>query len=191
MKKVLLTLMALVFCASMPIMAGNIDISAMKVDANDQAVTALLWMVYSDLQMCRTSLAQSMMDNVSAIGHLNNAQSALKKANLDPAYISLIGEIHKRVSKIKFYLVMNDRRAVNERLQQLMVIIRNVLGANSGNLPNYNYPNNGGYNNNSFGTPNGSGYVPPKTNPEVPVVGSYGSQSPSMPTLPSGVVPVR
>ena len=184
-------------CASLPVMAQNI--SAMKVDPDDQAVVAMLWMVYSDLQMCNSSLNQSVMDNVSAIGHLNNAQSALKKANLDQAYDTLVQEISKRISKIKFYLVMNERRSVVERLQQLMVIIRNVLGANTGNLPNYGNMgnmgnvgngNNGNYGFNNNGGPNGSGFVP---RPEVPVQGAQfgGSSNPSMPTLPSGVVPVN
>ncbi|MDN5280474.1 MAG: hypothetical protein PWR01_4439 [Clostridiales bacterium] len=188
MKKIIIGILAVLLFASAPLSAGNL--SAMKVDPNDQAVVALLWLVHSDLQMCRTSMNQSIMDNVSAIGHLNNSQSALRKANLDPAYDLLIGEIDKRISKIKFYLVMNERRAVEQRIQQLMVIIRNVLGASSGNLPNTG-GYNGGYNtngfNNGFGNPNGSGFVPP-IKPEIPV----GGQSvQGMPVMPSGVVPVR
>ncbi|GAB4276704.1 MAG: hypothetical protein Kow0029_18920 [Candidatus Rifleibacteriota bacterium] len=183
MKKFIIGLLAVVLFASSPVMAGNI--SAMKVKPEDKAVVALLWMVYSDLQMCQSSMAKSIMDNVSAIGHLNNSQSALRKAAVDPAYNLLIGEIDKRISKIKFYLVMNERQAVQERIQQLMVIIRNVLGAQGGNLPNFG--NNGNYNNNG-GTfmPNGSGFVPVR--PEIPV---GGQTTPSMPVLPSGVVPVR
>jgi len=162
------------------------------VDPNDKAVVTLLWMVYSDLQMCRSSLEKSIMDNVSAIGHLNNAQSALKKSEMDPAYYTLIGEIDQRISKIKFYLVMNERKAVVERLNQLMMVIRNVLGAGNGNLPNmggysgYNPGANNGFTNQTFGGPNGSGYVPAK--PEIPV---NGGQVNPMPVLPSGVVPVR
>lgn len=192
MKKFIIGLLAVLIFASAPVSADYM--SGMKVDPNDKAVVAMLWMVYSDLQMCRTSLNQSVMDNVSAIGHLNNAQSGLRKSEVDPAYYSLIGEIDKRIGKIKFYLVMNERRAVNERLQQLMMVIRSVLGANTGDLPNmggtytgYNpgYNNNNG--NNGFGNVNGSGFVPVR--PEIPVNG--GQVSPSMPVLPSGVVPVR
>jgi hypothetical protein len=190
MKKFILGLLAVLIFAAAPVSADYM--SGMKVDPNDKAVVAMLWMVYSDLQMCRNSLSQSAMDNVSAIGHLNNAQSALKKSELDPAYYTLVGEIDKRISKIKFYLVMNERRAVVERLQQLMMVIKSVLGANTGDLnmgSGYNgyNPGNTGTNNNGFGGINNSGYVPVR--PEVPVNGQV---TPGlMPVLPSGVVPVR
>jgi len=196
MKKFIFALMAVLLFASAPVIAGN-DLSGMKVDPNDQAVVAMLWMVMSDLQMCRASMNNTVMDNVSAIGHLNNAQSALKKSEMDPAYYTLLGEIDKRISKIKFYLVMNERRAAAERLQQLTMVIRNVIGG--GNLPNtgnyggyngYNQGYNPGYgtnNNSGFGNVNPSGAVPVR--PEIPVNGQF-SPSP-MPTLPSGVVPVR
>ena len=205
MKKFIIGLLAVLLFASAPVMAGNPYGSGYNnsgqsssngsygtVDPNDKAVVTLLWMVYSDLQMCGTSLNQSVMDNVSAIGHINNAQSALRKSEMDPAYYSLIGEIDQRLSKIKFYLVMNERKAVAERLHQLMSVIRNVLGASSGNLPNsggysgYNPNANNGFSNPTGGTPVGSGFVP--TQPEIPV---NGGQVNPMPVLPSGVVPVR
>lgn len=191
MKKFIIGLLAVLIFAATPVMADYM--SGMKVDPNDKAVVAMLWMVYSDLQMCRTSFNQSAMDNVSAIGHLNNAQSALRKSELDPAYYTLIGEIDKRISKIKFYLVMNERRAVAERLQQLMMVIRSVLGANTGDLPNMGGGYTGynpGYNtngNNGFGNINNSGFVP--TKPEIPVNGQVNPGL--MPVLPSGVVPGR
>jgi len=193
MKNFIIGLLAVLMFVSGPVMAGNPG--SMQVDPNDKAVITLLWMVYSDLQMCQSSLEKSLMDNVSAIGHLNNAQSALKKSEMDPAYYTLMGEIDQRISKIKFYLVMNERRAVHERLAQLMAVIRNVLGAGNGSLPNF-----GGYNgynsganpgaNNGFtnpvnNLPNGSGFVPVR--PEVPVNGSVNP----MPIVPSGVVPLR
>ena len=166
-----------------------------QVNPDDKAVVSLLWLVYTDLQMCRSAMSQSIMDNVSALGHLNNSQSALRKAQVDPGYGTLVSEIDKRISKIKFYLVMNERRAVEERIRQLMVIIRNVLGNAGGQMPGYGtYGNNNNnnynpFNNNNgnFGNPNGSGFVPP-VKPEVPV---NGQNSPSMPVFPSGVVPVR
>ena len=195
MKKFIFALLTVLLLTNAPVMAGN-DLSGMQVDQNDKAVIAMLWMVMSDLQMCRSSMNNSVMDNVSAIGHLNNAQSALKKTEMDPAYYTLFGEIDKRISKIKFYLVMNERRAAAERLQQLTMVIRNVVGG--GNLPNTgNYGGYNGYNpgygvngnNNNSGNyiPNPSGAVPVR--PEIPVNGQF-APSP-MPTLPSGVVPVR
>ena len=132
MKNFIIGLLAVLMFVSGPVMAGNPG--GMQVDPNDKAVITLLWMVYSDLQMCQSSLEKSMMDNVSAIGHLNNAQSALKKSEMDPAYYTLMGEIDQRISKIKFYLVMNERRAVHERLAQLMAVSRSVLGAGNGSL---------------------------------------------------------
>lgn len=193
MKKFIIGLLAVLLFASAPVIAGNS--SGMQVDPADKAVVTLLWMVYSDLQMCQTSLNQSAMENVSAIGHLNNAQSALKKSDMDPAYFTLIDEVDKRISKIKFYLVMNERRAVAERLQQLMAVIRNVLGAGNGSLPTtggynpgYNPGSNNGFTNPNYGGMNGSGFVP--TQPEIPVNGQINNPG-LMPVLPSGVVPVR
>ena len=213
MKKFIIGLVAVLILASAPVMAGNPYGSGNynnnnsgqsnnsgygSVDPADKAVITLLWMVYSDLQMCRISLDKSVMDNVSAIGHLNNSQSALKKTDMDPAYHSLLSEIDKRISKIKFYLVMNERQAVYERVNQLMAVIKNVLGASGNGLPSYGGYNNG-YNpnaNNGFTSPvngnpvtnlpNGSGFVP--NQPEIPV---NGGQSIQMPVLPSGVVPVH
>jgi hypothetical protein len=188
MKKFIIGLMAVLLFASAPVMAKGLG--NLQVDPSDHAVTSLLWLVHSDLEMCRRSMKQSLLDNVSAIGHLNNSRSALRKAQIDPAYSLLISEIDKRIGKIKFYLVMNERRAVNERINQLLVIIRNVLGVSNSQLPGTGYNNN--YNpygggNNGFGTPNGSGFVPPNK-PEIPV---GGQGQPGMPVLPSGVVPVR
>lgn len=187
MKKFIIGLLAVLLFASAPVMAQNFN--AMKVNPEDKAAVSLLWLVFSDLQMCQRSLNASIMDNVSAIGHLNNSQSALRKTEIDPAYNVLFGEVDKRISKIKFYLVMNERRAVQERIHQLMGIIRSVLGGSNGQLPNYggNGYNNGNYNNNGgFSNPNGSGFMPPMK-PEIPV----GGQVSPMPVLPSGVVPVR
>ncbi len=184
MNKILIGLLAVLIFVSGSAFAGYPGFG--QVDTEDKVVVGLLYLVYSDLQMCRSSMAKSIMDNVSAIGHLNNSQSALRKTPVDPAYNMLVGEIDKRISKIKFYLVMNERRAVEERIGQLMVIIKNVLGGNN-NMPGYGN-NYGNFNNNgSFSNPNGSGFVPP-VRPEIPV---NGGQNPSMPVFPSGVVPVR
>ncbi len=192
MKKLIIGLLAVLLFASAPISAKGLN--GIQVDPSDHAITSLLWLVHSDLQMCRRSMKQSIMDNVSAIGHLNNSQSALRKAQIDPSYNLLISEIDKRISKIKFYLVMNERRAVEERIGQLLVIIGNVLGTTN-NLPNYGGNNynpynqvNNGFGNNGFGGPNGSGFAPP-IKPEIPVGGQ--NVPGSMPVLPSGVVPVR
>jgi hypothetical protein len=91
---------------------------------------------------------------------------------------------------------MNERRAAAERINQLTMVIRNVVGG--GNLPNTgqggynpgygsNYNGNGSNYNPGYGNVNSSGGVPVR--PEMPVNGQF-SPSP-MPTLPSGVVPVR
>jgi hypothetical protein len=195
MKKFIIALLAVLVFASAPVMAGGGsygNYGSNQIDPNDHAVIAMLWMVMSDLQMCRQAMTNSIMDNVSAIGHLNNAQSALKKSEVDPAYYTLIGEIDKRISKIKFYLVMNERRSAAERLNQLTMVIRSVVGGgnlpNTGNYSGYNgyNPGNTGYNPN-YGNVNPSGGVPVR--PEVPVNGQFAPNP--MPTLPSGVVPVR
>lgn len=84
---------------------------------------------------------------------------------------------------------MNDKTAVAQRTQQLMVVIRNVLvsqGANMSNSGSYN--NNYNNTNGSFYRPNSSGNV----NSEIPVGNfSSGNSSPVVPTIPSGVVPAR
>jgi len=195
MKKFIIALLAVLVFAGAPVMAGSGNTGSMYVDPNDHAVIAMLWMVMSDLQMCRSAMNNSIMDNVSAIGHLNNAQSSLKKSEMDPAYYTLLSEINKRISKIKFYLVMNERRAAAERLHQLTMVIKSMISGsnlpNTGNYGGYNGYNPGyGYNNNSgFGTPNPSGGVPVR--PEIPVNGQFSPTPSPMPTLPSGVVPVN
>lgn len=207
MKKFIVTLLAVIVLSSAPVMAGGSNSGYMQVDPNDKAVVAMLWMVMSDLQMCSSAMNNSILDNVSAIGHLNNAQSALKKSQLDPAYYTLAGEIDKRISKIKFYLVMNERRPAAERLHQLTMVIRSMISGsdlpNTGNYSGYNgyNPGAGGYNgynpgynpgygnnNPGYGMPNTSGGVPVRS--EIPVGGGQFSPN-QMPALPSGVVPVR
>jgi len=176
-------IVALIVCLSGPIFAGNH--SGYQVDPGDQAMVSLLWMVVSDLNMCGRSLNHSVMDTVSAIGHLNNAQSALKRSNLDPAYIPLANEILTRIGKIKFYLVMNDFKAVHMRLSQLISVVRGVLSGSTGQYQNGSYNNNSGYQS------NGSGYLPP-VRPEIPVGGFGGGQNIPVTGMPAGgLVPVN
>ncbi len=156
------------------------------IDRNDQVVVGLLTLVLTDLQMCGASLQQGgLIDNVSAIGHLNNSQSALKAANLDSAYAPLVNELLDRIGKVKFYLVMRDYNAVAMRLNQLMAMVRGMLTGQTG-MPAYG----SGYQTFGNGTfqyyPQGSGQNVPVFPREVPVNG--GSQV--QPTgLPYGVRP--
>lgn len=149
-------------------------------EATEKATLAMLYMVYTDLNNCLRSYNQNFKDSVSAIGHLNNAQSALKKTVIHPAYYPLIEEINKRISKAKFYLVMNDRTAVNQRLTQLMHIIKNTLG--EGKNTGFNA---GGYSD----YPGNQNSIPVQT--EIPVnQGGAINVSPIVPSV-GGVVPVR
>ncbi|MDD3000509.1 MAG: hypothetical protein PHF29_02020 [Candidatus Riflebacteria bacterium] len=149
-------------------------------EVTQKATLAMLYMVYSDLNNCLRSYNQNIKDSVSAIGHLNNAQSALKKTVIHPAYYPLVEEINKRISKAKFYLVMNDRTAVNQRLTQLMHIIKNTLG--EGNNTGMNMSGYSDYSEDKTS-------VPVQT--EIPVGKGDGLiVSPIVPSV-GGVVPVR
>lgn len=139
MKRVVMVVMLLMALVVSPLMADTVE--GFKVNPNDQVLITLLTMVVSDLEMCRGSMKDKFIDNLMAIGHLNNAQSALKRSDLDPAYNTLVSEINERISKIKFYLVMNDLQNVQMRLNQLIAVIRATIGANAGNggiyIPGY------------------------------------------------------
>ena len=141
---------------------SGFDTGSFRVNPNDQVMVTLLSMVVSDLEMCRASLrpsASDYFDNVLAIGHLNNAQSALRRTDLDPAYAPLVREILDRLGKIKFYLLMNDLSKVEMRIGQLIGVIHSVLAAETGGgvlsqgtqrpgviLPNFpGIPNSGGF----------------------------------------------
>ncbi len=167
-----------------------------QVDQNDVVIISLLRLVIQDLHMCRASLSQNVLDNVSALGHLNNAQSALKKAIIDASYVPLVQEIQMRISKAKFYLVMGDFRAVDQRLFQLIGVIHGVLGANYGNNGAYgngNYNNNGyGYGGTQLNPTTGQGTtVVPMLPVEKPVGGSPSNGGMLTPQVPSLGVPIH
>ncbi|MBF0544972.1 MAG: hypothetical protein HQM08_11085 [Candidatus Riflebacteria bacterium] len=79
-----------------------------NVNPNAAPVLLLLSMVKTDLEMCQNSMG-NYMDNLLAIGHLNNALSALSRASVPGSYYPLVAELGTRISRIKFSLVMNDR----------------------------------------------------------------------------------
>lgn len=123
----------LVFCFSLP--ASAWELSSFRVRPTDQVVVTLLSMVANDLEMCRASIRPQLHSygkNVLAIGHLNNAQSALRRANLDHYYRPLVAELLDRMDKIKFYLVMNDVNNVSMRLQQLVAVLQTMIQTSSG-----------------------------------------------------------
>lgn len=128
--KRLFIVLVLAVLVSVPSFAQNLN--GFKVNPSDQVMVSLLSMVISDLDMCGQSLNKGLSDTFTAVGHLNNAQSALKRTTLDPAYSTLITEILARIGKIKFYVVMNDAQAAGARISQLIGIIRAVLGAETG-----------------------------------------------------------
>ena len=131
MKKTILVGLILVFLGF--VQTGfAFDIRAFKVNPNDQVMVTLLSMVINDLEMCRATMKATFVDNLLAIGHLNNAQSALKRTDLPAEYRSLVSEIHERIGKIKFYMVMNDLQNVSMRLSQLIGVVRAVIGAETG-----------------------------------------------------------
>lgn len=149
----LISVLILVVALCLPVSAQNFQ--GYKINPNDQVMVTFLSMIMSDLNMCQASLRTTQnggyVDNVLAIGHLNNAQSALRRTDLDPAYAPLINEIQDRLGKIKFYILMSDLDNVSMRIQQLMAVIRTVLtatvvdnaannGSNGGTV--YQYPTN-------------------------------------------------
>lgn len=161
-------------------------------EAARKATLAMLYMVYTDLGNCMSSFNETIKGGISSIGHLNNAQSALRKTVADPAYHPLIREINKRITKIKFYLVMNDSVAGQQRIQQVMKIIKNTLVQDGyqGDYGHSGYSNYSGYN--SYGYE--SNHNPQPNYPvqhEGPVSGSSGATNiaPMVPGYGNGVVP--
>ncbi|MBF0500462.1 MAG: hypothetical protein HQM09_10040 [Candidatus Riflebacteria bacterium] len=157
---------------------ANMGANGWQIKPGDQVMMSLLSMVISDLDMCRQLMQSNYGENILSIGHINNAQSALRRTDLDPAYAPLIRELLDRLGKIKFYLVMNDLPNVNMRLNQLQQIIRGVIGANGGQViggfnGGYNLPQNGGTSfpqGGGVGYPqNGGTYIPQTHTNEIPV----------------------
>jgi hypothetical protein len=155
------------------------DVRAYKVDPNDQVMVTLLTMVINDLQMCRSTLKAKFVDNLLSIGHLNNAQSALKRTDLPDAYRPLVAEILERIGKIKFYLVMNDLQNATMRMNQLIGVVGAVLGAET--YGGVVVPNNGGYNPTS-----GKPFIPVEISPTGP--GNFAPVTPG--GMPAGVNPI-
>ena len=194
-------LLVLLLCTGLLAPVSAFDLQGFKVDPKDQVMVTLLAMVVGDLDMCARSLQPSARNEISAIGHLNDAQSALKKANLDPAYLPLVGELLGRIGKVKFYLVMQDFNGSAMRLSQLIGVIRSVLGVQGGYAYPGSYGNGSGYGNgygNGNGNyPNGGSFYPtgqgqnitPMRPTEIPVGGAPGQNV--APGLPSLGVPVN
>lgn len=97
--------------------------------ADFHALMLTLTLIDSDLQMCEHSIRanNNYINNLMTIGYVNNAKSALSKSNIHPAYYSLLSEIDKRLSKVKFHLVMNDKMNSLMMISQLRSIIRNII----------------------------------------------------------------
>ncbi|NLI78468.1 MAG: hypothetical protein GX442_18765 [Candidatus Riflebacteria bacterium] len=187
MKRALVLALILSAAVLGPVMA--FELRGYKIDPNDHVLISLLTMVASDLEMCGRSLQPSIRDEISALGHLNNAQSALKKANLDPAYLPLIEEILDRTGKIKFYLLMQDFNGVTMRLSQLIGLIRNLLGVTTGQTTTYGFGS--GYNGGTFGT-GGTNFTPtPIKPPEIPVGAPGGGSQIPVPSVGAPGVPVN
>ncbi len=128
-----------------------------------EATASLLSLVVSDLQLFRSTLRTNgfYRHNVSAIGYLNNARSALSRASFDAAWLPLVREIHDRIGRAKFHLVMNDTRNADLMIAELIGIIQTSLlgGTQSGfvqtgttaflpNVPTYTGPVTGSIPNN-------------------------------------------
>ena len=181
MKKTFLVSLIVLFLGCVQL-GHAFDIRAYKVNPNDQVMVTLLTMVINDLEMCRATLKAKFVDNLLSIGHLNNAQSALKRTDLPEAYRPLVAEILERIGKIKFYLVMNDLQNAVMRMNQLSAVVRAVLGAETGG--GVVLPGNGGY---YPGQGSGMPYMPT----EIPPTSGPGTYMPVNPSgMPAGVNPV-
>ncbi|MBF0545718.1 MAG: hypothetical protein HQM08_14840 [Candidatus Riflebacteria bacterium] len=111
-----------------PVNPATVRPNGFFINPNDQVVVTLLTMIISDLNMVRCSLnPRDYLKNALVIGHVNNAQSALRRTTLDPAYQPLIIEIDDRLSKIKFYILLNDFNNVQMRATQLAVMLSSLL----------------------------------------------------------------
>ncbi len=90
-----------------------------------QTVISLLSMIESDLAMCAASTGNWGRD-VMAIGHINNARSALERAPMHPAWRPLLAEIHDRLGRIRFHLLMNDDAAARMMMGEVQAIVRST-----------------------------------------------------------------
>ncbi|HOT29428.1 MAG TPA: hypothetical protein PLU72_14705 [Candidatus Ozemobacteraceae bacterium] len=90
-----------------------------------QTVISLLSMIESDLAMCAGSTGHWGRD-VMAIGHINNARSALERAPMHPAWRPLLAEIHDRLGRIRFHLLMNDDATARMMMGEVQAIVRST-----------------------------------------------------------------
>ncbi len=100
-----------------------------------QAVISLLSMIESDLAMCAAGSGR-WADNLMAIGHINSARSALERAPMEPAWRPLLAEIHERLGRIRFHLLMNDDMNARMMMAEVQAVVRStmqVLLINAGN----------------------------------------------------------
>lgn len=90
-----------------------------------QTVVSLLDMIETDLAMCAGSTGHWGRD-VMAIGHINNARSALERAPMHPAWRPLLAEIHDRLGRIRFHLLMNDDSTARMMMGEVQAIVRST-----------------------------------------------------------------
>jgi hypothetical protein len=157
--------------------------------AGDMALRTLLTMVLTDLNMCRYSIRGNYLETVLAIGHLNNARSALGRSGINPRWYPLASEIDNRLSRIKFHLVMRDIRNADMMLQQLIGAMQMMLQGNSRNAGSYGITSTPGTT--VFYVPTGVPVIYLPMMPSMPTTTDWGQgQSLNPRGVPSTLVPV-
>lgn len=171
---------------------GSYGTSAQDV----HALQAMLNLVLTDLSMCEYEVRDrrfGYINSVKAIGHINNARSALKRTQLAPAYASLQREVYDRLERIRFHLLMNDVRYTVMLCGQLRQVIRSMMRAHAGT--NYSYGTNGANGSDGYGTfsqPVYAAPIVPGSTSSSSFGGGWGNgQQISVPVAPIGLVPVN
>jgi len=144
-----------------------------QASAQDFSVlSAMLNLVIGDLEMCRISVQSSRhyVQNVLALGYINNARSALSRTAMHPAYSPLLSEIDERLERIRFFLLMNDESTAIMMLSQLSMTINSMLVSQ-------------GMNNQNNGSGQGQYYQPMGTNTGVILTPVY-PMTPVIPVVP-------
>ncbi|MFZ2957440.1 MAG: hypothetical protein WA705_11165 [Candidatus Ozemobacteraceae bacterium] len=137
--------------------------------AANQALIMMFSLIATDLEMCRASLQGGFhpIHNGFAIGYLNNAKNALSRSSVPMALYPLMRELHERIEKARFHLLMGDINNTAAMLAQLSSVVRSMLsnlcnGAVDGGIAQMNTSNNGGT------------YQRPVVYPQIPVGGLNG-----------------
>ncbi len=94
-----------------------------------EAMHKLLELVLSDLDLCQSVISDKKVSYLKifpAIEHVNHALGTLKKINPPKTMKEMFKQVEKRVSHIKFSLVMHDLDEARNRLDAASTYIKTI-----------------------------------------------------------------